>query len=163
VIGYDGGGATKVERWDSGTSAWVTLPAVPSHADRVAHVSVAVDGAGGVYVATTYLVTGYETYAVYQLAPGASSWTSLGLPVITNMDSYLALAGFPGGGVAAGWTLSIPSLYRWRAGTWEEIATSVLSQWFNELRPMIGVASDDDVWYGFTDGAGFDFGEYTRF
>ncbi len=163
VIGYDGGGATKVERWDSATSAWVTLPAVPSRADRVAHVSVAVDGAGAVYVATTYLLPGYETYAVYGLAPGANSWTSLGLPVTTNMYSYLALAGFPGGGVAAGWTLSIPFLYRWRAGAWEEITTSVLSQWFNELRPMIGVASDDDVWYGFTDGAGFDFGEYKRF
>lgn len=139
-------------RWDPGTSAWVALPALTLPAN-VAFVDVAVDGDGATYAAVTGgEAAGYGLFdGVYRLAPGELGWTPLGNPPrYTEAISSLAIAGLPGGGVAAAWTWASPELARWKDGAWETVGTWTASAGYQEYRPLIRAATDDDLYVAFT-------------
>jgi hypothetical protein len=123
VIAYvDPAGIPVVEAWNDASGVWMALPPTPATTNQV-QLSLAVDGSGAVYVnGVSFGTFSFTTDAVYRLAPGAATWTSLGLPPdFTKSNSGLALAGLSPGGVAVAWTYDLVGVARWGGG-WEAIA-----------------------------------------
>lgn len=155
VVGYvDGSDLAVVERW-SDASGWEALPAPPfAFGDPL--VEVAADGLGTVYALAMW-TEGYHLQidAVYRLAPGAAAWESLGKPPgFSGTYTRVSLAGLPAGGVAAAWAYSAGAgLARHVAGAWETIRAPSGS-YGGQMRPMIAVAGDDDLFLGFANTAG---------
>ncbi len=153
VVAYvDPVNAAVVERW-SDASGWESLPPTPATFDLPPEIEVAVDGTGAIYTVALW-TEGYHLQidAVYRLAPGAASWTSLGKPPgFTSTYTRVSLAGLPGGGVVAAWAYADAGVARYVNGAWESIRSPSTSGYGGRVRPMIAVAGDDDVFVAFDD------------
>jgi len=129
VLTVEGGSASfTANRWDAGLGAWVALPSADGTGDGH-FVDLAADESGALYAAATADVSAMVPTDVLRLAPGATAWSSIGLPTGTASAGLAGpprLAALPGGGVALAWEHGYPSAARWTSAVtgWQSAGTA---------------------------------------
>jgi len=146
-----GDGACAAERWDDVGGTWQALPASGVTCSG-GGVYVAVDGAGAVFLAGLDDPTTTRQFVLsglFRLAPGASTWTSVGGPGgLDWTSSAIALAGLPSGGVVLAWIRGSRVVARWTSAGWQGVLPSTGTGYAGWSSPMLGVAGDDDLYLG---------------